>query len=120
MKVEYNRINDFPFNILDLKSEDFEYAQTVTVEDGLYIDFDIEGVPVAIEVISAQKKFHMLEGQFRGAEIEGKINITSEWISIVLKIPKYNRIYETGTQNTYKISNGEFEFEIAGDSNPIN
>ena len=120
MEIEYNRINDFPFSILDLKSEDFEYSQTVTVEDGLYIDFDIEGVPIAIEMISAPKKFHILEGQFTSAQIEGKIIITGKSISLVLKILQYNRIYEIETPNIYGISLGEFEFEVAGVSTPVN
>ena len=53
MKINYNRLNDYP-NILDLKMDDFEYSKTVTVEDGVYIDFDNRGRPAAIEMICLQ------------------------------------------------------------------
>ena len=115
MKINYNRLNDYP-NILDLKMDDFEYSKTVTVEDGVYIDFDNKGLPVAIEMISASKKFQLLERQCKGVEMEGKIVITRKWISIVIKVPQYSRIYEKETQNAYGISRGEFEFEIGSDS----
>ena len=115
MKVSYNRLNDYP-NILDLKMDNFEYSKTVTVEDGVYIDFDNRGMPVAIEMISASKRFQLLEKQFNGVEMEGKIVITKKWISLVIKVPQYSRIYENETRNTYGISRGEFEFEIGSDS----
>ena len=88
----------------------------MTVEDEIYIDFDDKGRPAAIEMISASKKFQLLERQFKGVEMEGKIVITRKWISLVIKVPQYNRIYENETRNTYGISRGEFEFEIGSDS----
>ena len=52
MEINYNVIYDSAYNILDLRLDDYDYDFTVTLEDGLHIDFDTHGRPAAIETIN--------------------------------------------------------------------
>ena len=112
MEIDYNIIYDSAYNILDLRVGDYEYSWTVTLEDGLQIDFDTSGRPAAIEMIGASKKFQLLSRQLDGAGITGKIMISDDEIRLEMRVPERNRILESDAHNTYGIPSCVFEFEI--------
>ena len=72
MEIDYSIIYDSAYNILDLRIDDYDYAMTVTLEDGLHIDFDTRGRPAAIEMINTSRKFSLLARQLTGPGLKEK------------------------------------------------
>ena len=112
MEIYYDIIYDSAYNILDLRLEGYDYDFTVTLEDGLHIDFDTSGRPAAIEMIGASKKFQLVSRQLDGAGITGRIMISEDEIRLEMRVPERKRIFESDTPNTYGIPSCTFEFEI--------
>ncbi len=51
---------DSKADILGIKvNHDFSYEETVEMDDGLLLDFDINNVPVSLEVLDASKRFDL-------------------------------------------------------------
>ena len=112
MEINYNVIYDSAYNILDLRLDDYDYDFTVTLEDGLHIDFDTHGRPAAIEMINTSRKFNLLARQFDGARIEGKISVAEDGILLEMRVPQHKRILESDTLNAYDIPLGEYTFIV--------
>ena len=112
MEIDYSIIYDSAYNILDLRLDDYDYAVTVTLEDGLHIDFDTCGRPAAIEMINTSRKFSLLARQFDGARLEGKITVTGEEILLEVRVPQHKRILESDTLNTYDIPSEVYTFTV--------
>lgn len=111
-KVDFERVYDLAFDLASFRvRRDFKHFQTVEVDEGFYIDFDVGGCPVAIEIIKASKKFSMLAGAFDDVKIEGTIKITEKVIRIEMKIPKFSRFLEKEVSNDYGICDDEISFE---------
>ena len=51
---------DFSSDILGVKSnKNFQYFETVEMDDGLLLDFDADNVPVSLEILDASKRFNL-------------------------------------------------------------
>lgn len=51
---------DFSSDILGIKvNHDFRYEETIEMDEGLLLDFDINNVPVSLEVLDASKRFNL-------------------------------------------------------------
>lgn len=47
-------------DILGIKvTQDFQYGETVEMDDGLLLDFDKNNVPVSLEILDASKRFNI-------------------------------------------------------------
>ena len=62
---------DFAFDLVDLSCDgEFAYKQSVKLDEGIYLDFDGENRPVALELIGASKilgihRRHLVEPDFK-------------------------------------------------------
>ena len=51
---------DSDADILGIKvNHDFTYEETIEMDDGLLLDFDIDNVPISLEVLDASKRFNL-------------------------------------------------------------
>lgn len=51
---------DSSSDILGIKvNRDFKYDETVEMDDGLLLDFDVDNVPVSLEILDASKRFNI-------------------------------------------------------------
>lgn len=51
---------DVASDILGVKSnKKFEYRETIEMDDGLLLDFDVDNVPVSLEIRDASKRFNL-------------------------------------------------------------
>lgn len=51
---------DVASDILGVKSnKKFEYRETIEMDDGLLLDFDVDNVPVSLEILDASKRFNL-------------------------------------------------------------
>lgn len=40
-------------------TRDFEYDETIEMDDGILIDFDFDSIPVSLEILDASKRFDL-------------------------------------------------------------
>ena len=51
---------DSDADILGIKvNHDFSYEETVEMDDGMLLDFDVDNVPVSLEVLDASQRFNL-------------------------------------------------------------
>ncbi|WP_406534389.1 DUF2283 domain-containing protein [Methanobrevibacter sp.] len=51
---------DLSSDILGIKvNHDFSYEETVEMDDGMLLDFDVNNVPVSLEVLDASQRFNL-------------------------------------------------------------
>lgn len=56
---------DLSSDILGIKvNRDFTYDETVEMDDGLLLDFDVDSVPVSLEILDASKRFNLPKESF--------------------------------------------------------
>lgn len=112
--AEFECIFDFAFDLVDIHTADgFRYCRTVEVEQGLNVDFDSYGSPVAIEIIGASKKFRLHSEKLRSASFDGWIEVTGDLIRIGVNSHVEGmeaRTLEREIPNDYGFRQGRFEF----------
>ncbi|WP_409199605.1 DUF2283 domain-containing protein [Methanobrevibacter sp. DSM 116169] len=88
-KIKVKSMYDYHFDILGIKVvNNYNYKESVELSEGIILDFDDNGVPVALEVLDASKVFGIQEKQYLSnrRQINMNIEITSTNISLDLKI----------------------------------
>ena len=51
---------DYSADNLGIKvNRDFQYGETIEMEDGLLLDFDVNDVPTSLEILDASKRFNL-------------------------------------------------------------
>ena len=46
-------------------TRDFRYDETVEMDDGILLDFDVDNVPVSLEILDASKRFGLDKGSLK-------------------------------------------------------
>lgn len=103
----YDIVMDWSNMALD---KDFEYKRTIMLDEGFYMDFDINDRPVAFEMMMTAKRFRMFTDRFSDVENEGMIQITRDTIRFVMEVPSNSRSFEFDIPNTHGISPGKFRY----------
>lgn len=76
---------DFSSDILGVKSnKNFQYFETVEMDDGLLLDFDADNVPVSLEILDASKRFNLTRESLKNI-IFFKMEVSIDEKSISLK-----------------------------------
>lgn len=116
-RLDFEGLYDLAFDMLDLHTRHgFRHGLTVEMEQGVNIDFDSCGHPVAVEIIRPSKKFGLIGKHFSGSKIEGSIEITNDVIMIHLELSinqenAKTRILEKEAENAYGIAPGQFRLK---------
>lgn len=87
-------------------TEDYDYAESLELEDGIIMDFSDEGIPVALEILDISELFSVKKDCFNNIEdIKITIGITNLSISLKMLIvvlndnEKVNQPFSTITKN---------------------
>ena len=87
-------------------TEDYEYGESLELEDGIIMDFSDEGIPVALEILDISELFSVKKDCFNNIEdIKITIGITNLSISLKMLIvvlndnEKVNQPFSTITKN---------------------
>ena len=80
VNYNYDFINDI---LLFEVKHDFDYKETIEMDDGILLDFDNGNIPVSLEILSASKKLNVPKESLRNL-VDFNMNIvsTSKIISI--------------------------------------
>ena len=46
-------------------TRNFEYDETIEMDDGILLDFDVDNVPVSLEILDASKRFDLDNGSLK-------------------------------------------------------
>lgn len=111
-EIRLNEIYD-PFDMTHMTIPgEFEYKQTIEIDKGIYVDFDVNDAPVSIEMIMASKHFGLLSRNFENAKKEGKIMITHESIRFEMHVHFMKRLISIDREisNDFGIESGQYSF----------
>lgn len=51
---------DILSDVLGIKvNRNFQYDETIEIEDGILLDFDVDDIPVSFEILDASKRFDL-------------------------------------------------------------
>ena len=75
---------DASFDILVVKvKRDFTYAKTVEMDEGVLLDFDINNVPISLEILDASKIFKVPKGSLNNpSSFNMKVCVNEDSIKI--------------------------------------
>lgn len=115
--IELEEIYDFSSDVINLQSmEGFAFLQTVVVGDGVNVDFDCMGRPVAVELINPSKMLNLKRNVLDESRLVVSLDVSdsiSVRVDVVTKINLSNpRFIESEVSNDFGIPSGEFAFEI--------
>ena len=100
MKFRYTY--DLAFDLVDFScDEDFKFKRSVMVDEGIFLDFDENGMPVALEIIGASKIFHVHRKQLLEPDFKVHVEVTRELIKTEIRLTHFidRRKYEVNVQN---------------------
>lgn len=85
MKFRY--IYDFAFDLVDFSCQrEFKFKRSVKMCEGIFLDFDEKGMPVALEMIGASKILHVHRKHLMEQDIEVHVEVTRELIKTEIKV----------------------------------
>ena len=116
--VEMEQLYDAAFEMMNIQiAPEFDYSKTVVFDEGVFIDFDENDMPCAIELHHPSKKMRLRWNAYKGAEMSATLTVTSEVLRFAFHTRVANekigcRVMEFEIPNVDGITPGEFAFEI--------
>lgn len=99
---------DLAFDLVDLSCDgEFTYKQSVKLDEGIYLDFDGDNKPVALELIGASKilgihRRHLVEPDFKvSVKITDNLIKTEINVAYLIKRRKHNLSIKNQVSNHY-------------------
>ena len=112
---------DYTYDVLAIKvTRPFEYDKTVEMDEGVLLDFDVDNIPVSLEILDASKRLNVPKYSLKNL-IDFKMNVSVDDKSICVcanfKVMLHNKeqfpILESFTSNYSNILSMETEFAAA-------
>ena len=116
--IELEEIYDLSSDVLNLQStQDFAFCQTVVLGDGVNVDFDCRGRPVAIELINPFKLLNLRRDILEDSRFDISLEVSSSIRLQMGAVTKNSliepRLLDVEVSNDFKIPSGRFAFKIA-------
>ena len=118
-EVEYRY--DYSSDILGIKvKRDFIYCETVEMSDGVLLDFDVNNIPTALEILDASKRLNVPKSSLKNIIFfkmkvsidEDSIKLNAVFVLLIQNI-KEKPILESFAQNDLNLPSLETELVIA-------
>lgn len=112
---------DYTYDVLAIKvTRPFEYDKTVEMDEGVLLDFDVDNIPVSLEILDASKRLNVPKYSLKNL-IDFKMSVSVDDKSICIcanfKLMLHNKeqspILESFTSNYSNIPSMETEFATA-------
>lgn len=63
--LEIESMYDYHSDVLGIKiADDYDYEESIELEEGIILDFDVDGIPVALEILDASKVLNVPDKQY--------------------------------------------------------
>lgn len=118
-EVDYRYDNTY--DVLAIKvTRPFEYEKTVEMDEGVLLDFDVDNIPVSLEILDASKRLNVPKYSLKNL-IDFKMSVSVDDKSICVcanfKVMLHNKeqspILESFTSNYSNIPSMKTEFATA-------
>lgn len=98
---------DASFDILVVKvKRDFTYAKTVEMDVGVLLDFDINNVPISLEILDASKIFKVPKGSLNNpSSFNMKVCVNEDSIKIDVRMRILVNYHQENTTLDYLVNN---------------
>ena len=98
---------DSSFDILVVKvKRDFTYAKTVEMDEGVLLDFDINNVPISLEILDASKIFKVPKGSLNDpSSFNMKVCVNEDSIKIDVRMRLLNEYHHENTKLDSLVNN---------------
>ena len=112
---------DYTYDVLAIKvTRPFEYEKTVEMDEGVLLDFDVDNIPVSLEILDASKRLNVPKYSLKNLidfKMSVSVNDKSICICANFKVMLHNKeqspILESFTSNYSNIPSMETEFATA-------
>ena len=112
---------DYTYDVLAIKvTRPFEYDKTVEIDEGVLLDFDVDNIPVSLEILDASKRLNVPKYSLKNLidfKMSVSVNDKSICICANFKVMLHNKeqspILESFTSNYSNIPSMETEFATA-------
>jgi len=87
--IEIESMYDYHFDVFGIRvKDDYEYKESVELEEGIILDFDKNDIPVALEILDASKIFDVPDKQYLSnrESVNMSIRITDKVISLEIRV----------------------------------
>ena len=104
-KLDYSY--DASFDILVVKvKRDFTYAKTVEMDVGVLLDFDINNLPIFLEILDASKIFKVPKGSLNNpSSFNMKVCVNEDSIKIDVRMRLLNEYHHENTKLDSLVNN---------------
>ena len=98
---------DSSFDILVVKvKRDFTYAKTVEMDEGVLLDFDINNLPISLEILDASKIFKVPKGSLNNpSSFNMKVCVNEDSIKIDVRMRLLVNYHQENTTLDYLVNN---------------
>ena len=98
---------DASFDILVVKvKRDFTYAKTVEMDLGVLLDFDINNLPISLEILDASKIFKVPKGSLNNpSSFNMKVCVNEDSIKIDVRMRLLNEYHHENTKLDSLVNN---------------
>ena len=98
---------DASFDILVVKvKRDFTYAKTVEMDEGVLLDFDINNLPISLEILDASKIFKVPKGSLNNpSSFNMKVCVNEDSIKIDVRMRLLNEYHHENTKLDSLVNN---------------
>ena len=85
---------------------DFTYAKTVEMDEGVLLDFDINNVPISLEILDASKIFKVPKGSLNNpSSFNMKVCVNEDSIKIDVRMRLLNEYHHENTKLDSLVNN---------------
>lgn len=104
---ELNYNYDSSFDILVVKvKRDFTYAKTVEMDEGVLLDFDINNLPISLEILDTSEIFKVPKGSLNNpSSFKMRVCVNEDSIKIDVRMRILVNYHQENTTLDYLVNN---------------
>ena len=104
-ELDYNYDSSCDVLVVKVK-RDFTYAKTVEMDEGVLLDFDINNVPISLEILDASKIFKVTKGSLNNpSSFNMKVCVNEDSIKIDVRMSLLNEYHHENTKLDSLVNN---------------
>ena len=87
IEMKFHYIYDWSLDLLNFSCvEPFKFKRSIEIDEGIFLDFDENGLPVALELIGASKILHVQSKRLIDSDFKVHIQISKSLTKIEIKV----------------------------------
>ena len=104
-ELDYNYDSSCDVLVVKVK-RDFTYAKTVEMDEGVLLDFDINNVPISLEILDASKIFKVPKGSLNNpSSFNMNVCVNEDSIKIDVRMSLLNEYHHENTKLDSLVNN---------------